>query len=45
MWLDSLEPPFGITPEDRDEIERSAAEARRGEPGASWDELKRSLGK
>jgi putative addiction module component (TIGR02574 family) len=41
--LDSLEPPPGISIEDKDEIEKRAAEARRGEPGIAWDELKHDL--
>lgn len=43
--LDSLEPPLGISIEDRDEIERRAEEARRGEPGIPWPEVKRNLSK
>ena len=41
--LDSLEPPPGISIEDKDEIERRAAEARSGAPGIDWTELKREL--
>ena len=41
--LDSLEPAPGISIEDKDEIERRAAEARSGAPGVSWDEVKREL--
>jgi putative addiction module component (TIGR02574 family) len=41
--LDSLEPPPGISIEDRDEIERRAEDARRGEPGIPWSEVKRNL--
>lgn len=41
--LDSLEPPPGISVEDREEIERRAAEARSGAPGVAWDDLKRAL--
>lgn len=41
--LDSLEPPPGISIEDRDEIERRAEEARRGAPGIAWEEVKRDL--
>lgn len=41
--LDSLEPPSGVSIEDRDEIEKRAAEARSGAPGIAWDELKRKL--
>jgi putative addiction module component (TIGR02574 family) len=43
--LDSLEPPPGLSIDDHAEIEARAAEARRGEPGIAWDELKRSLSK
>lgn len=41
--LDSLEPPPGISIDDRDEIERRAAEARSGAPGIPWSELRRDL--
>ena len=41
--LDSLEQPPGISIEDRDEIEKRAAEARSGAPGISWDQVKRDL--
>jgi putative addiction module component (TIGR02574 family) len=41
--LDSLEPPPGISIEDKDEIERRADEARSGAPGIAWDEIKRDL--
>jgi putative addiction module component (TIGR02574 family) len=41
--LDSLEPPPGISIEDRDEIEKRADEARSRAPGIPWDELKRDL--
>jgi len=41
--LDSLEPPRGISIDDRSEIERRAAEARSGVAGISWDEIKRDL--
>jgi putative addiction module component (TIGR02574 family) len=41
--LDSLEPPPGISIEDKDEIEKRAAEARTGVPGIGWDELKQDL--
>lgn len=41
--LDSLELPPGISIEDKDEIEKRAAEARTGAPGVGWDELKRGL--
>lgn len=41
--LDSLEPPPGISIDDRDEIEKRAAEARSGAPGIAWDEIKREL--
>lgn len=43
--LDSLEPPEGLSIEDHEELEARAAEARRGAPGVSWDDLKRSLSK
>jgi putative addiction module component (TIGR02574 family) len=43
--LDSLEPPAGISIDDREEIQKRAAEARRGAPGVSWDEIKRTLSK
>jgi putative addiction module component (TIGR02574 family) len=43
--LDSLEPPLGISIEERDELERRAEEARRGEPGIPWSEVKRNLSK
>lgn len=41
--LDSLEPPPGISIEDKEEIEKRAAEARSGAPGIPWDEVKRDL--
>jgi putative addiction module component (TIGR02574 family) len=41
--LDSLEPPPGISIDDKDEIQRRAADARAGAPGIPWDELKKSL--
>jgi len=41
--LDSLEPPPGIAIEDKEEIERRAADARAGTPGIPWDEVKRGL--
>ena len=41
--LDSIEPPPGISIEDRDEIERRASEARSGAAGIAWDELKPEL--
>jgi putative addiction module component (TIGR02574 family) len=43
--LDSVEPPRGLSIEDRAELETRAAEARRGAPGISWDEVKRTLSK
>jgi putative addiction module component (TIGR02574 family) len=43
--LDSLEPPPGISIDDHAEIEARAAEARRGVPGVSWDDVKRTLSK
>ena len=41
--LDSLEPPPGISIDDKEEIEKRAAEARNGAPGVAWDEIKRDL--
>ena len=41
--LDSLEPPPGISIDDKEEIEKRAAEARNGVPGVAWDEIKRDL--
>ena len=42
--LDSLEPPPGISIDDKDEIEARAAEARGGSvAGIPWDEVKRGL--
>jgi putative addiction module component (TIGR02574 family) len=41
--LDSLEPPPGISIDDRGEIERRAEEARGGVPGIPWDEVRRGL--
>ncbi|HWU90994.1 MAG TPA: addiction module protein [Kofleriaceae bacterium] len=41
--LDSIEPSSGISIDDHEEIEARAAEARRGEPGVSWDDVKRTL--
>jgi hypothetical protein len=43
--LDSLELPPGISIEDQERLEARAAEARRGAPGISWDDLKRTLSK
>jgi putative addiction module component (TIGR02574 family) len=43
--LDSLEPAPGISIEDKDEIERWAADARSGVPGIPWDEVRRGLTK
>jgi putative addiction module component (TIGR02574 family) len=43
--LDSLEPPPGISVDDRAEIERRAEEARAGIPGIPWDEVKQGLPK
>ena len=43
--LDSLEPTPGISIEDKEEIERRAADARAGVPGIPWDEVKRSFTK
>lgn len=44
--LDSIEPPPGISIEERDEIEARAAEARGGVvPGIPWEEVKRGLTK
>jgi hypothetical protein len=39
----SLEPPPGISIDDKHEIEKRAAEARSGAPGIAWEELKRDL--
>jgi len=41
--LDSLEPPSGTSIEDIDELERRADQARKGEPGVPWTEIKRDL--
>jgi len=41
LLLDSLEVPPGISIDDRQEIEKRAAEARSGAPGVAWGELKR----
>jgi putative addiction module component (TIGR02574 family) len=41
--LDSIEPAPGVSIEDREEIERRAAEARSGSPGIAWAELKRDI--
>jgi len=41
--LDSLESPPGISIEDKDEIEKRAAEARSGAPGIPWDEVERDV--
>ena len=41
--LDSVERPPGISFEDKAEIERRAEEARTGDPGMPWSELKRNL--
>lgn len=41
--LDTIEPPPGISIDDKDEILRRAAEARTGEPGIPWDVVKRDL--
>lgn len=41
--LDSLEQPPGISVDDKDEIERRAAEARSGAHGIAWDALRRHL--
>jgi len=42
--LDSLEPPPGISVDDKAEIEARAAEARSGAiAGVPWDEVKRGL--
>ncbi len=43
LLLDSIEPPPGISVDDREEIERRAADARAGVPGIPWDEVKASL--
>jgi putative addiction module component (TIGR02574 family) len=41
--LDSLEPPPNISIDDKDELEKRAADARNGVPGVPWDQLKRDL--
>jgi putative addiction module component (TIGR02574 family) len=41
--LDSLEPRHGISIDDHEEIDRRAAEARSGEQGIEWSQLKRDL--
>lgn len=42
--LDSIEPPPGISIEDRDVIEARAAEAREGVvPGIPWEEVKQGV--
>jgi hypothetical protein len=41
--LDSIEAPEGISIDDREEIEKRAAEARTGAPGIAWADLKRDL--
>jgi putative addiction module component (TIGR02574 family) len=41
--LDSLEAPPGLSIDDKDEIEKRAAEARSGASGIAWDDIKRSL--
>lgn len=44
--LDSIEPPPGISIEDKDVIETRAAEARGGVvAGIPWEEVKRGLTK
>lgn len=43
--LDGLEPPPGISIDDKAEIERRAQEARDGVPGVPWSTVKRSLAK
>ncbi|MCL2779435.1 MAG: addiction module protein [Polyangiaceae bacterium] len=43
--LDSLEPRPGISIDDRDELERRAADARGGVPGVPWEEVQRGLKK
>jgi putative addiction module component (TIGR02574 family) len=45
MLLDSLEPPPGISVDDRAEMERRAQDARGGVPGIPWEEVKRGLPK
>jgi putative addiction module component (TIGR02574 family) len=40
---DSVEPPPGIDIDDREEIERRADAARRGEPGIAWEDVQRGL--
>ncbi len=41
--LDSLELPPGISIEDKEEIEKRAAEARSAAPGIPWDDIKRDI--
>lgn len=41
--LDSLEPPTGISVEDRGEFEARAAASRSGAPGVPWDEVEQGL--
>jgi len=41
--LDSLEPPPGISIDDKEEIEKRAAEARTGAPAIAWEEIKHDL--
>jgi putative addiction module component (TIGR02574 family) len=41
--LDSLEPPAGISIDDKEEIEERAIEARRGALGVPWEDVKRDL--
>jgi hypothetical protein len=43
LLLDSIEPPPGISIEDKNEIRRRAQEARDGMSGIPWSEVKRSL--
>ena len=43
LLLDSVEPHAGISMDDKDEIEKRAAEARSGTPAIAWDEIKRDL--
>jgi len=41
--LDSLEPSSGVSIDDAVELEKRASEARRGEPGVDWNDLKEQL--
>jgi putative addiction module component (TIGR02574 family) len=41
--LDSLEPPPGVSIDDKEELARRAADARAGTPGIAWGEVKQGL--